>query len=91
MKTKESMFDYLKRTHSKVQIFDYFGGNTFQKLFFFCTIEHVSVSILPKHRYNNACCLWLSCLIFDNFSAFILLSCWLDANWSLFELLFLIF
>ena len=74
MKTKESMFDYLKRTHSKVQIFDYFGGNTFQRLYSFCITEHVSVFILPKQRYKSKSCLWLSCLIFDNFFAFILLS-----------------
>ena len=67
MKTKESMLDYLKRAHSKVLIFYYFGRNTFQKLFFFCTIEHVSIPILPKHGYNSTSCLWLSCLIFDNF------------------------
>ena len=96
MKTKESMLDYLKRAHSKVLIFYYFGRNTFQKLFFFCTIEHVSVPILPKQGYNSTSCLWLSCLIFDNFflrlycchGAFILLSWWLDANWSLSELCF---
>jgi len=42
------MFDCLERTHSKSSDFYYFGGNTFQSLFSFCTTEHVSVSSLPK-------------------------------------------
>ena len=38
------------------------------------SLEHISVSILPKQRYIFKTCLWLSYLMFDNFSAFILLS-----------------
>ena len=91
MKTKESIFDYLKRIHSKVQIFYYFGGNTFLRLYSFCITEHVSVFILPKQRYKSKSCLWLSYLIYDHSSTFILLSWQLDASWSLSELLFLIF
>ena len=33
--------------------FYYFAGNTFQSLFSFCTIKHVSVSRLPKQRYDR--------------------------------------